>query len=916
MKYFALLLATGSLLCAEQFMTGQAARAVIGQPTFTRQEPGTSQTVLGAVGGLALYNGTLFVVDSSRVSSTPQNNRVLLFRDIDSQLPAPKASLPWDGVERCPLCTGFASVVLGQADFTTNTIGVARDKMRTPTSVATDGRYLVVADTDNNRVLIWNSIPSANNQPPDIVIGQPDFNTPAINYGQGSQVNDRGLRGPQGVWIDGQGGLWVADTQNNRVLRWNQIPRENGAPANLVLGAPDMNTFVELDLTQTEVNATARNMLNPVSVTVDPAGRVLVSDLGHNRVLVWNRTPTQNGEPADIALGQPDVASTTEQNAQAANNSRFLCHPPIGVDAEGNPIFRALCEATLNFPRYALSDGSRLFIADAGNNRILVYNRIPTASGEPADVVLGQISERIDQDSEPLRISSSDSLRTPSALAWDGTNLYVSDPFNRRVMVFTLADQELPKTGVRNAASREIFAVGNITFTADPKENDEVTVKIGTGDTAKEYKYKAGANQTIANVIQGLVEAINAGAGDPLVFATPNVVFNQVLLTARASGVAGNDVEFTVTFSEGSQLAGAGSGRLSGGQDAAKIAPGSIVTILGDNLSDEIAVAPEDANPLPSTLGGVEVYFDGIQAPLFFVSRNEIRAQMPWEVNDSYSVNAYVRIRGKDGQVRTTTAIAVPVIPQNPGIFAENTGTDPRPARAFHGSNHATGVISVDGSAKAGDQAIVTIGDDRNYGYSVKEGDTLETIRNALVNEINADPEVEALPSTQFTRIVLRARIPGPEGEGIPYSARASSEAASVILTPLSPALCCANTEGAPVTEENPARPGQLITIYATGLGIVGPDEAKFAVATGWKYSGPAQNQPNAFIDAIAGGKTANVLSAGLVPGMVGVYELRLQLNSDIPTNPQTQITIAQDIFVSNIATFPVVNPNEAVPEE
>ena len=45
--------------------------------------------------------------------------------------------------------------------------------------------------------------------------------------------------------------------------------------------------------------------------------------------------------------------------------------------------------------------------------------------------------------------------------------------------------------------------------------------------------------------------------------------------------------------------------------------------------------------------------------------------------------------------------------------------------------------------------------------------------------------------------------------------------------------------------------------------------------------------------------------------GGVGVYELKLLLNPDIPTNAQTQLTIAQDIYVSNIVTFPVVNPAE-----
>ena len=73
-----------------------------------------------------------------------------------------------------------------------------------------------------------------------------------------------------------------------------------------------------------------------------------------------------------------------------------------------------------------------------------------------------------------------------------------------------------------------------------------------------------------------------------------------------------------------------------------------------------------------------------MRAPLLYVSPTQINTQMPFEVNDVTSVSTWVRIEGKDG-VRITNAIAVPIIPQNPGIFADD-GTDPRPAVAFHGS--------------------------------------------------------------------------------------------------------------------------------------------------------------------------------------------------------------------------------------
>jgi hypothetical protein len=54
------------------------------------------------------------------------------------------------------------------------------------------------------------------------------------------------------------------------------------------------------------------------------------------------------------------------------------------------------------------------------------------------------------------------------------------------------------------------------------------------------------------------------------------------------------------------------------------------------------------------------------------------------------------------------------------------------------------------------------------------------------------------------------------------------------------------------------------------------------------------------------------VLYAGLKPGAIGLYEVQLELNSDIPTNPNTQLTIAQSYYVSNIIAFPVVNPKPA----
>ena len=898
-------LALGAALVAQvsptmNFTTGQAARLVIGQPNFTAQDNNSNQLILGGVGGIAFANDILVVTDANRLQAAPVNHRVMLYRGLTSKFPSPTAEL--FQTTRCPVCIGAADVVLGQADFTKLELQAPSNRtMRSPNGVATDGTVLVVADTDFNRVLIWNSIPQSNNTPADVVLGQSDFSKVAPNEGQQNIPTSKAFRGPQSVWVQG-GRLFVADTGNNRVMIWNTIPRANFTPADIVVGQKDFTTFVTPDITKTTLDPKADNLLTPVSVTSDGT-RMYVSDLGHNRVLIWNTIPRGNNQAADLVIGQPNFTEAV------VNNSK-VC-PSGEKNTDGTDVILPRCEASLNFPRFALSDGRLLFVADGGNDRILVFNQLPTANGAKADSVLGQIGTRVNlisDGADPRGIASSGAVRTPQALAFDGRNLYVTDPFNRRVMVFTMAERKIQNSGVRNAASKEIFSVGAVTFTGEVKENQEPVIKIG----AKEYKYKVKKDEKFTNLINSFISLINAGAGDPLAFATPNLVRQSIIFTARASGVDGDSVTITTSQADtATTLVITTSGAtLAGGKDAALIAPGTIVSLFGENLSETTAGADPNATVLPDEIAGVQVYFDGIRAPLYFVSPTEVRAQVPWEVLDTESINAWVRTKKANGEISVTSAVSVPIVLQNPGIFAVGDAAEPRPGLIMHGSAQAVGTVSVDGSIRADDIATLVI-EDRAYTYKVVAADTKSTVRDALIALINSgDPRVEAFAASAFDRIRLRARLPGPEGNSIRYSA-GSRDGDQIILTATTSALCCANS--GPVTEENPALPGENIILLATGLGLVKDGNKNFQ-NTGRAYDGPERNDPSEFVSSLAGGKTANVLSAGMKRGSVGVFEIVLELNSDIPTDPKTQLTIAQDVFVSNIVTFPVLNPNGTAP--
>jgi uncharacterized protein (TIGR03437 family) len=304
----------------------------------------------------------------------------------------------------------------------------------------------------------------------------------------------------------------------------------------------------------------------------------------------------------------------------------------------------------------------------------------------------------------------------------------------------------------------------------------------------------------------------------------------------------------------------------------------------------------------------VEVYFDGIRSPIVFVSPTQINAQLPFEVGDSNGVSAMVRTVHNDGSVTATNAIGVPVVFANPGILA-GSGPDPRPAFAFHTDGNATALVDIDGSTTAGDVGTIVI-ENNSYSYTVQEDDTLQSVRDAFISLINANSNerVTASPGGEFDRIVLTAKVGGPAGNGITIQGTVSTNATLVISPLSSGATCCANIAGAPITLDNPAVPGEVITIYATGIGPVTlEDHITQAGITGQAYQGPALNVPQTAVDnAQVGGTTANVLFAGLEPGMLGVYRVDLQLESSLSTNPLTQLWIAQNVFTSNIVTIPV----------
>jgi uncharacterized protein (TIGR03437 family) len=95
-----------------------------------------------------------------------------------------------------------------------------------------------------------------------------------------------------------------------------------------------------------------------------------------------------------------------------------------------------------------------------------------------------------------------------------------------------------------------------------------------------------------------------------------------------------------------------------------KVAPGAIVSLFGVDLAPETA-SPE-TTPLPTTAATTKVLINGIEAPLFFVSFQQLNLQVPYEVAEGL---ATVQVMRGD---QIGNQISAAVVNRSPGIFRWN----------------------------------------------------------------------------------------------------------------------------------------------------------------------------------------------------------------------------------------------------
>ena len=391
------------------------------------------------------------------------------------------------------------------------------------------------------------------------------------------------------------------------------------------------------------VNLSTQNLnpgISPTAHCNDPNGTGVLSD-GTGRIT------------CDLVIG-PRVgrANIIANVGYAINMTPFTLIVSPGAPATVNPIQG---NNQSGLPGQTLPKTLLVQVTDAGGN-ILIGTPVTWQVVTPGTATLSQVISATDSNGHASAVVTLGNIAGPfQVTATAGT---ASTTFNLATVVASFGIQQISGDGQS--------AVINTAFTSPLVI--EVTDSAGAG--------LPGA------IVNFQVTSGSATVGTPTATTGDN---GQASTTVQAGSTAGpititaTTATFTVTFTLTARLPGPTNLAILNGasfQAGTGISPGGIAIVAGNGLLPGVqglVMANNIIGPLPTTLQGVTITFNGVAAPIYYVMNSEgveqVAVQVPFETLPATDVA--VVVTASSG---TPATISVPVKPFAPGIFTTTSG--------------------------------------------------------------------------------------------------------------------------------------------------------------------------------------------------------------------------------------------------
>jgi len=428
-------------------------------------------------------------------------------------------------------------------------------ELNSPQGIALDNSVsppiVYIADTGNNRVLAFQYATQLKaGALADLVLGQPDRFTNLPQGPNGASLTT-GLRAPSGLAVDSAGNLYVADTGDNRILRY---PKPFAQPAGYQF--PDMiigqTTFTGSGgdtggVTASTLLLTGGNTFFPhTGLTFDSSGNLWVAETGNHRVLRFPASVLsagQNAPAADTVIGQANLTSNVAATLRTSTSGLFY-PTSVSFDSAGNMLVADSLDRMLVFPpssktnasasrilgiaqpttaqptppavsdiavgdvTSAIAAGTNIVVVDSSNNRVLVF---PAVSAWPAQAtqfspsassVIGQTSFSNSMANQGGPVSAT-TLSSPIDVAASTTEVFVVDSGNHRVLVFPITNSSPASMPSRVIGQLDFpynapnLVIGQEFFTAGPANSVSGSAILDLGATPPHLYVADTANNRI-----------------------------------------------------------------------------------------------------------------------------------------------------------------------------------------------------------------------------------------------------------------------------------------------------------------------------------------------------------------------------------------------------------------------------------
>ena len=238
--------------------------------------------------------------------------------------------------------------------------------------------------------------------------------------------------------------------------------------------------------------------------------------------------------------------------------------------------------------------------------------------------------------------------------------------------------------------------------------------------------------------------------------------------------------------------------------------------------------------------------------------------------------------------------IAAQCIPPTPGFPGYCAATVVNAADGIPGALAPNTIATVNGQNLSYTSATLTTADVSSGG--VLPTQLPGTAVHVLVGNLEATPF--SVSPTQISFLVPPNLLPGQtpfvvvnQGLAGPVLVLDLQAAAPAFFLSIGSDVAALHLDDSAITAASPAQPGEIVMLYATGLGVTNPPAENGLLPTATASLVPETN-----LQVLLNGQpvpAADILYAGVAPFFAGLYQINLQLPDDTVVNPEIRLVCA-----------------------